>query len=130
MSTAFEKDYILRIVRQLALFVARLLRDKENGHYEEAEDAVRVAYGEIFGIDHRILRLMRPEQLVESLGKERAGLFVELMAEEAELRALRGDAQTAALIAQQALGVVDAGGAADPRIRARLDECARGGVVG
>jgi len=52
------------------------------------------------------------------------------MAEEAELRAMRGDAQTAALVAQQALALLDAVGWADDRIRTRLRESSRGGIVG
>jgi hypothetical protein len=130
VSDAIERDYVLRIVRQLALFIARLLKLKEDGELESAQDMLLSAYGEIFGIDRRILGYMRPEQLARALGSSRAALFAELMAEEAELRAMRGDAQTAALVAQQALLLLEAARSGDARLRARLTESARGGIVG
>jgi hypothetical protein len=130
MSVAVERDYILRLARQIALFAARLFGLKENGELEQAEQAILAAYGELFGIDRRFVPMMRPEHIVQSLGRDRAALFASLLAEEAELRALRGDAHTAALVAQQALGVLDSAESIDERLRLRLTESARGGIVG
>jgi hypothetical protein len=130
VSDALERDYVLRIARQIALFVARLLKLKEQGDLDAAQDLLLSAYGDMFGIDRRFVGYMRPEQLVQALGPERAALFAELMAEEAELRAMRGDAQTAALVAQQALLVVDAARSGNARLRSRLEVSARGGIVG
>ena len=130
MSDALERDYVLRIARQMALFLARLLKLREQGDLDAAQDLLLSAYADMFGIDRRFVGYMRPEQLAQSLGRERAALFAELMAEEAELRAMRGDAQTAALVAQQALALLDAVGWADDRIRTRLRESSRGGIVG
>ena len=130
MSVAYERDYILRLARQIAMFVARLFGLKEKGELLEAEQAVLAAYGELFGIDRRFVAMMRPEHIVQSLGSDRAALFAALMAEEAEIRALRGDAHTAALVAQQALAILDAAGSCDERLRIRLSESARGGIVG
>jgi len=130
VSDALERDYVLRIARQMALFLARLLKLREQGDLDAAQDLLLSAYADMFGIDRRFVGYMRPEQLAQSLGRERAALFAELMAEEAELRAMRGDAQTAALVAQQALALLDAVGWADDRIRTRLRESSRGGIVG
>jgi hypothetical protein len=130
VSDALERDYVLRIVRQLALFLARLFKLKEQGELDSAQELLLSAYGDMFGIDRRFVGYMRPEQLAQALGPERAALFAELMAEEADLRALRGDAQTAALVAQQALLLLDAAKSGDARLRARLGESARGGIVG
>ena len=130
MSDAFDRDYVLRIARQMALFIARLLKLREQGDLDAAQDLLLSAYADMFGIDRRFVGYMRPQQLAQSLGRERAALFAELMAEEAELRAMRGDAQTAALVAQQALALLDAVGWADDRIRTRLRESSRGGIVG
>ena len=130
MSDALERDYVLRIARQMALFLARLLKLREQGDLDAAQDLLLSAYADMFGIDRRFVGYMRPEQLAQSLGRERAALFAELMAEEAELRAMRGDAQTAALVAQQALVLLDAVGWEDDRLRTRLAESARGGIVG
>ena len=130
MSDALERDYVLRIARQMALFVARLLKLKEQGDLDAAQDLLLSAYADMFGIDRRFVGYMRPEQLVQALGSERAALFAELMAEEAELRAMRGDAQTAALVAQQALLLLDAARSGNTRLRSRLEESARGGIVG
>ena len=130
MSDAFDRDYVLRIARQMALFIARLLKLREQGDLDAAQDLLLSAYADMFGIDRRFVGYMRPEQLAQSLGRERAALFAELMAEEAELRAMRGDAQTAALVAQQALVLLDAVGWEDDRLRTRLAESARGGIVG
>jgi hypothetical protein len=130
MSVAVERDYILRLARQIALFVARLFGLKEKGELLEAEEAVLAAYGELFGIDRRFVPMMRPEHIVQSLGRERAALFAALMAEEAEIRALRGDAQTAALVAQQAIAILDSAESRDERLGLRLRESARGGIIG
>ena len=130
MSDAFDRDYVLRIARQMALFIARLLKLREQGDLDAVQDLLLSAYADMFGIDRRFVGYMRPEQLAQSLGRERAALFAELMAEEAELRAMRGDAQTAALVAQQALALLDAVGWADDRLRTRLRESSRGGIVG
>jgi hypothetical protein len=130
VSDALERDYVLRIARQMALFLARLLRLKEQGELDSAQDLLLSAYADMFGIDRRFVGYMRPEQLAQTLGRERATLFAELMAEEAELRAMRGDAQTAALVAQQALLLLDAAKSGDARLRTRLGESARGGIVG
>ena len=130
MSDALERDYVLRIARQMALFLARLLKLREQGDLDAAQDLLLSAYADMFGIDRRFVGYMRPEHLAQSLGRERAALFAELMAEEAELRAMRGDAQTAALVAQQALVLLDAVGWEDDRLRTRLAESARGGIVG
>ena len=130
MSDAFDRDYVLRIARQMALFIARLLKLREQGDLDAAQDLLLSAYADMFGIDRRFVGYMRPQQLARSLGRERAALFAELMAEEAELRAMRGDAQTAALVAQQALVLLDAVGWEDDRLRTRLAESARGGIVG
>jgi len=130
VSDALERDYVLRIARQMALFLARLLKLREQGDLDAAQDLLLSAYADMFGIDRRFVGYMRPEHLAQSLGRERAALFAELMAEEAELRAMRGDAQTAALVAQQALVLLDAVGWEDDRLRTRLAESARGGIVG
>jgi len=130
VSDAFDRDYVLRIARQMALFIARLLKLREQGDLDAAQDLLLSAYADMFGIDRRFVGYMRPQQLARSLGRERAALFAELMAEEAELRAMRGDAQTAALVAQQALALLDAVGWEDDRLRTRLAESARGGIVG
>jgi len=130
VSDALERDYVLRIARQMALFIARLLKLKEQNDLDAAQDLLLSAYADMFGIDRRFVGYMRPEQLAQALGRERAALFAALMAEEAELRAMRGDAQTAALVAQQAIAVLDAAAWNDDRLRARLGESARGGIVG
>ena len=130
MSDALERDYVLRIARQMALFIARLLKLKEQNDLDAAQDLLLSAYADMFGIDRRFVGYMRPEQLAQALGRERAALFAELMAEEADLRALRGDAHTAALVAQQALMLLDVAKSGDARLRARLGESARGGIVG
>jgi len=120
VSDALERDYVLRIARQMALFIARLLKLKEQNDLDAAQDLLLSAYADMFGIDRRFVGYMRPEQLAQALGRERAALFAALMAEEAELRAMRGDAQAAALVAQQAIAVLDAAAWSDDRVRARL----------
>jgi hypothetical protein len=130
VSDAIERDYVLRIIRQLALFIARLMKLKDKGDLDSAQELLLSAYGDMFGIDRRFVGYMPPEQLAGVLGRERAVLFAELMAEEADLRAMRGDAQTAALVAQQALALLDAAKSGDERLRTRLQESARGGIVG
>jgi hypothetical protein len=129
VSDAIERDYILRIMRQLALFIARLLKLKDQGDLDSAQELLLSAYGDLFGIDRRFVGYMPPGQLAGCSGASGPVLFAELMAE-ADLRALRGDAQTAALVAQRALSLLDAAKAGDERLRTRLQESARGGIVG
>src|SRR3954468_10568178 len=108
----------------MALFIARLLKLKEQNDLDAAQDLLLSAYADMFGIDRRFVGYMRPEQLAQALGRDRAALFAALLAGAAALRAVRGDAQSAALVAQQALAVLDAVGWTDDRLRARLGESA------
>jgi hypothetical protein len=88
----FEKDWIQRVLRQLAIFFARLLRLKEAGEYGRALQELRGAYGELLGLPWDVLGAVDAPTAAALLGDpERVKVLARLVAEEADLLALGGD---------------------------------------
>ena len=85
-------DYILRIVREFAQFVARVLRLRTEGKHEDAHEAIRQGYPIYLGVPKDIADALTPASLVEVLGsKERIAAAVQLLDEEAALFRAQGD---------------------------------------
>jgi hypothetical protein len=105
---SFEKDFILRLVAQIAAAIARVLQLKQEKKYDQAEKEIGEAYFELFGIDPRLLPLVQPQALLQSLGHPtRVTAFCGLMAEQADLLALRGDRRGASSLARRALELLE-----------------------
>jgi hypothetical protein len=65
----YQKDYILRIIEQLAKFLADLLKLIKKGEYREASDRLENSYYEFLREDAAFFRNIPPDQLTQKLMK-------------------------------------------------------------
>jgi PAS domain S-box-containing protein len=80
-----RKDYIERLIDQLAQVLARLLHLRKEGQHEEALRAVREASMDLFGLEYEVLVGVDPASAAGLLGEsQRVRRFAELVREEAE----------------------------------------------
>jgi len=63
-----QKDYIMRMMRQLAEFLAKVLFKKNAGDHEEALSVIESACGSILGIDFGLLESLSAHDIAELLG--------------------------------------------------------------
>ena len=85
-SVSYEQDTILRLARQLAGLVARLLRLGKAGATPQALEELEQAYGDLFGVPPGLMETMTPEDLARFLrGSGRVDLAVTLMETEVTL---------------------------------------------
>ena len=91
-----ERDYIMRLVQQLAAVVARLLRLKEQKEYEQALREVENAYGELLGLSPAIVPMFDVATLAPLLGhSEKMKAIATLFCEQAELYGLKQEPEQA-----------------------------------
>lgn len=91
-----ERDYIMRMIKQLAGVLARIIRAKEQEQYDEALQLIQEAYSELFGLDSRLAGMMDAESLALLLGnRDKIKAMARLFREEGDLQALKGDASQA-----------------------------------
>lgn len=75
-----ERDWILRMAKQLAFFIARALKLGQERKHEEAIESLQGACVELFGIEFRVLAMVDARSAVELLGEPaRALAFAELL---------------------------------------------------
>jgi adenylate kinase len=85
----YEQDYILRLARQLAAVVTRVLGLRDSGAVEEAVVEIERAYGELFGLPTGLVDAMAPDDLLRLLADpQKIALMAELM--ETDGRVLEG----------------------------------------
>ena len=105
----FEQDYILRLTKQLASLIARVLGLRRKGADDEALVAIEGAYGELFGLPEGLVDVMAPAELARLVGtREKAAMLAELLEAEAEIIAGRGDPLLAERKRTTARGLRDA----------------------
>lgn len=93
-----ERDYIMRMMQQLANALARIMRAREQEKYDEAQDAIDEAYGELFGLNETLVGVMSAESLAQLLGdSEKIKALARLLKEEGELCELQDDPTQAAI---------------------------------
>jgi hypothetical protein len=75
-----ERDWILRMAKQLADFLARALKLGQQRRGEEAQSLLQGACTELFGVEYRILSMVDARSAVELLGDPARGLaFAQLI---------------------------------------------------
>lgn len=85
-------DYILRIIEQFAQALARILETRKSGDLDEAERLLRETADGIFGATRSMLDALAPSSAATLLSdRNKTQIYAALTAEEAEIRALRGD---------------------------------------
>jgi hypothetical protein len=99
-----ERDYLMRLIQQLTNALARIMRAKEQEKYDEAQEAIDAAYGELFGLNATLVSMMAAESLAQLLGDpEKIKAMARLFEEEADLWQVKDDVAQAAVKYQRAL---------------------------
>jgi hypothetical protein len=89
-----KQDYILRLIEQLAQFLARILKLHERGEYDAAMSAIEDALRKLVGLDLRLVEALELEDLVALL-KPGIDLDVSRCIVVADLLKARGDVRHA-----------------------------------
>lgn len=100
----YERDYIMRMIRQMMDVLLRLLKLKKEEDYDRALDYINGVYDDLFGIDASLLRAMDSATAARLLGhQEKIKALAKLCKEEAELYRLKGDAVQSKAASRRAL---------------------------
>ncbi len=93
----FKRDILLRIIEQIVRVLARMLKLRDAGRYEEGLALAAETYREDFGLDPLYVDVMDSEKLAEMLGEYATiRALAQVVTVEAELLALSGDPVRAA----------------------------------
>jgi len=99
-----ERDYIMRLVQQLATVLRRILRLQEQEKYDQAQQEVEEAYGELLGLERELLISLAPATAAPLLGETgKTKLAARLLQAEADLAGRRGDVESANNLQTRAL---------------------------
>jgi hypothetical protein len=91
-----DKDYIVRVVKQIGDLFARLLKLIEKREYEQAIRALHSACPGLLGLDWEPLTFSDAETAAKLLvEREKVKIFAQLVAKEAEILELKGDDSSA-----------------------------------
>jgi hypothetical protein len=119
-----RRDYIERLIQQVAEAVGLILRLSRSGRLSQALEVVRQTIAVVLGPDHALLERMEATSAVNFIGKfelDRVRLDAELLAEEATIHEQHGDLHPAQRCRRHALELYAAGSLAG----LRLDQPAR-----
>ncbi len=99
-----ERDYIMRLAQQLAAVVARVLRLRELEKYDQAQQELEQACGELLGLNYELLLSLDAATAAQLLGhEEKIKIAAKLMHEEGELLEHQGRFELAHARRQRAL---------------------------
>jgi len=91
-----ERDYLMRLIQQLNTVLARIMRAKQQEKYDEAQETIKEAHGELFGLDSALVGMMSAESLAQLLGDgEKIKAMARLFKEEGDLFELQEDGRQA-----------------------------------
>jgi len=108
----FQRDYILRLVEQLAKTLGAVLALKKAKRFDEAELTVAEAAKNLVGLDVDTLLALPVDQIVTlfspsgSLDAGKCLVVAELLCEHGDIKALRDDEETAYLARIRALSLL------------------------
>jgi len=92
MSPVVEKDWVMRLAKQLGQVLARILRLLGEEKKDQAMDELERACGELLGIDYGPLAMVDSASAAALLREgPRIEAFARLLYEMAKVHALRGD---------------------------------------
>lgn len=110
LASPFERDLLLRMHKQLGELLAKLGPLKQGRSFAAASALLGDAYRGLFGLDRRFLQMMQPAQVAAILGSaEKLVAFAQLIAEEADLLRLQGDAESTAAMARWMVRILEEG---------------------
>jgi hypothetical protein len=88
-----DKDYIVRVIKQIADLFARIVKLIEKREYDVAIRVVQDACPKLLGFDYGPLTFADADAAARLLvDRDRVKIFAQLVAKEAELLELKGDA--------------------------------------
>ena len=108
----FQRDYILRLVEQLAKTLGAVLTLKKARRFDEAERVITEAARNLVGLDIETLLALPIDQIVTlfspggSLDTGKCLVVAELLYEEGEVKDLQGDERTAYISRTRALALL------------------------
>ncbi|MDZ7291410.1 MAG: DUF6483 family protein [candidate division KSB1 bacterium] len=86
-----ERDYIMRMIAQLAAVLAKIMGAKKTQNYAEALQIAQNAYDQLFGLTGELVDRMDAATLALVLGdKEKAKALASVLQEEGDLLILQG----------------------------------------
>lgn len=63
-----ERDYVMRLIKQLAEFIARVLEVASTQQADEALATLRAACGQALGMEYEVLSMLDAKSAIELLG--------------------------------------------------------------
>lgn len=104
----FRDDWLLRVIKEVADALARILKKKEEGQHEEALEDVRDALGKLLGPNAKLVDVIDAATLAHMCpNAETVRALAELRREEADLLERMGDGAGARKVARNALALYD-----------------------
>lgn len=99
-----ERDWVMRIVKQLVELLARALKLKTEKRFDEAAQTIEGGCAELLGLDFKALALVDSASAAQLLGEvARIRVFARLLEELADVYRLDGDEARARARARHAL---------------------------
>ncbi len=106
MASAFERDWIKRLAKQIAEALALMFKLKDRGEYAQALGALHGSYPSLFGLEPGPLRFMSPEEVGDLLGDTaKLVTLARLLEEEADLHEQLSDPLRAQTERQRAIAL-------------------------
>ena len=104
----FERDYVMRAVKQVAAALARVLGLRQQQKHEEADRELDELYRGLVPFDRELLYLLDPATLVGMLREpERIAAVCDVLAFEADEADARGDATHAVRLRRRAQALLE-----------------------
>ena len=106
----FERDYVMRAVKQVAQALARVLGLRQQNKHEEADRELDELYRGLVPFDRELLDVLDPTTLASMIrDPERVAAICELLAFEADTAEQRGEAARAQRTRRRALALLRSG---------------------
>lgn len=104
-----RRDYLERMIQQLADTIARALKRAKDGEHDEAMRDIDALYDRSVGLPRRLLERLELDSVRSMLVGDKLAALVLLLEAEAELRQLRDDSASAAACERRALALRQGG---------------------
>lgn len=90
-----REDFLIRMIKQLAEVIARIMGLVKEAKYDEATAALEDAYRSFVGMPRSMLDRLDPETVVRTVGAEKAMIIAALLDAEATMPGVDGGARAA-----------------------------------
>lgn len=115
-----ERDYVMRLVKQLAELLARALKLANEAKPDEALAVLRAACGQSLGMEYEVLSMLDAKSAVERLGdRSRVAAFIQLIDAMGDVDMRANEVLRAQTRYQHALELAEAAGASELALKLR-----------